>query len=83
MIRLGMMHTAVVVMSIADSTTYAKLATQTFPVPAGKGPHTMSFLRRTVRFWFTAQSASKLGRLDLRAGKSELLALDRVWRPAA
>jgi virginiamycin B lyase len=37
MIRLGM-HTAAVVMSIAGSTTYAKLAIQTFPVSAGKGP---------------------------------------------
>src|SRR5215472_15657800 len=37
MIRLGMMHTAVVVMSIAGSTTYAKLAVQTLPVPAGEG----------------------------------------------
>ena len=68
MIRLGMMHTAAVVMSIVGSTTYAKLAIQTFPAPAGKGPHGV-FPAPDGTVWFTAQSAGKLGRLDLRTEK--------------
>jgi len=68
MIRLGMMHTAVVVMSIAGSTTYAKLAVQTLPVPAGEGVTRCLFCAGRYG-WFTAQSAGKLGRLDLRTEK--------------
>ena len=82
MIRLGMMHTAVVVMSIAGSTTYAKLAHRPSRCRQVRTPHDV-FPAPDGTVWFTAQSAGKLGRLDLRTGKSELLALDRVWRPAA
>src|SRR6201981_1581469 len=73
MIRLGMMAAAVA-MLIVGSLAHAKMAMQTFPVLAGAGPHDVySAPGGTV--WFTAQSAGKLGRLDPRTGKSDLIAL--------
>jgi virginiamycin B lyase len=75
MIRLGMMLAAVVVaISAAGGTVHAKMAMQTFPVLAGAGAHDI-YPAPDGAVWFTAQSAGKLGRLDPRTGKSELIAL--------
>src|SRR5271156_1931466 len=74
MIRFGMMLTAAVAMSTAGGSAYAKMAMQTFPVLAGAGAHDVSPAPDGT-VWFTAQSAGKLGRLDPRTGKSDLIAL--------
>src|SRR6201998_1850014 len=73
MIRLGLMSVAVA-MSIAGSLAHAKMAMQTFAVLAGAGPHDV-YPAPDGTVWFTAQSAGKLGRLDPRTGKSDLIAL--------
>src|SRR5260370_29560313 len=90
MIRLGMMFAAVVLMSTAGGPAHAKMAMQTFPVLAGPGAHDRYPAPDGTR-WFTAQSARKLGRLDPRTGKSDLIALGPsaaphsgiTWPPAA
>jgi virginiamycin B lyase len=61
-------------MVAAVGTAHAKMATQTFPVLAGAGPHDV-YPAPDGAVWFTAQSAGKLGRLDPKTGKSELIAL--------
>jgi virginiamycin B lyase len=74
MIRLGMVFAAAVLMLASGSASHAKMTMQTFPVLAGAGPHDVyPAPDRTV--WFTAQLAGKLGRLDPRTGKSDLIAL--------
>src|ERR1700752_394516 len=73
MIRLGLMAVAVA-MSIAGSLAHAKMAMQTFAVLAGAGAHDV-FPAPDGAVWFTAQSAGKLGRLDPKTGKSDLIAL--------
>ena len=70
MIRLGMMLAAVMAMSIASGAAYAKVAMQTFPVPAGSGAHDV-WPAPDGTVWFTAQRAGKLGRLDPKTGKSD------------
>src|SRR5215472_5190751 len=52
----------------------AKMAMQTFPVQAGAGAHDV-YPGPDGVVWFTAQSAGKLGRLDPRTGRSDLIAL--------
>ena len=47
---------------------------RTFPVLAGAGAHDV-YPAPDGAVWFTAQSASKLGQLDPRTGKSDLIAL--------
>jgi virginiamycin B lyase len=47
---------------------------RTFPVLAGAGAHDV-YPAPDGAVWFTAQSAGKLGRLDPRTGKSDLIAL--------
>src|SRR3981081_1053102 len=47
---------------------------RTFPVLAGAGAHDV-YPAADGAVWFTAQSAGKLGRLDPRTGKSDLIAL--------
>jgi virginiamycin B lyase len=74
MIRLGMMLAAVMAMSSAGDPAPAKMAMQTFPVLARAGAHDV-YPSPDGTVWFTAQSAGKLGRLDPRTGKSDLIAL--------
>ena len=72
--RLGLMLAAAAVISITDGTAHAKMAVQTFPVQAGVGAHDV-YPAPDGTVWFTAQSAGKLGRLDPKTGKSDLIAL--------
>ena len=74
MIRLGMMLAAAVAISSAGATAHAKMAIETYPVPAGAGAHDV-YPAPDGTIWFTAQSAGKLGRLDPRTSKSDLIAL--------
>jgi virginiamycin B lyase len=74
MIRLGMVFVAAVLMSVAGGASHAKMTMQTFPMLAGAGPHDV-YPAPDGTVWFTAQSAGKLGRLDPRTGKSDLIAL--------
>jgi len=74
MIRLGMVFAAAVLMSVSGGASHAKMTMQTFPVLAGSGPHDV-YPTPDGAVWFTAQSAGKLGRLDPRTGKSDLIAL--------
>src|ERR1700751_1469968 len=74
MIRPGVMLAAAVLMSAVGGTACAGMAMQTFPVLAGAGPHDV-YPAPDGTVWFTAQSAGKLGRLDPRTGKSDLIAL--------
>src|SRR5215831_14750109 len=72
--RLVMMLVAAVVMSTANSAAHSNTTMQTFPVQAGAGPHDVHPAPDGA-VWFTAQSAGKLGRLDPRTGKSDLISL--------
>src|SRR5271165_3558190 len=74
MIRLGMVFAAAVLMSVSGGASHAKMTMQTFPVLAGAGPHDV-YPAPDGTVWFTAQSAGKLGRLDPKTGKSDLMAL--------
>src|ERR1700737_747988 len=74
MIRLGMVFVAAVLMSVSAGASPAKMTMQTFPVLAGAGPHDV-YPAPDGTVWFTAQSAGKLGRLDPKTGKSDLIAL--------
>src|ERR1700736_6802195 len=74
MIRLGMVFVAAVLMSVSAGASHAKMAMQTFAVLAGAGPHDV-YPAPDGTVWFTAQSAGKLGRLDPRTGKSDLIVL--------
>src|SRR3954470_15106661 len=74
MMRLGTMLAAMLVMLTAGSTAHAKTEVRTFPVLAGAGAHDV-YPAPDGTVWFTAQSAGKLGRLDPRTGKSDLIAL--------
>jgi streptogramin lyase len=58
----------------SDGASHAKMTMQTFPVLAGAGPHDV-YPAPDGTVWFTAQSAGKLGHLDPRTGKSDLIAL--------
>src|ERR1700722_15906489 len=69
-----------VAMLIVGSLAHAKMAMQTFPVLAGAGPHDV-YPAPDGTVWFTAQSAGKLGHLDPRTGKSDLIALGRGAAP--
>src|SRR5437763_10923642 len=74
MSQLGTMVAAILVMSVVGATANANMATQTFPVPAGAGAHDV-YPAPDGTVWSTAQSAGKLGRLDPRTGRSDLIAL--------
>ena len=65
---------AMLVMLTAGATAHAKMEMRTFPVLAGAGAHDV-YPAPDGAVWFTAQSAGKLGRLDPRTGKSDLIAL--------
>jgi virginiamycin B lyase len=58
----------------------AKMVLQTYPVLAGAGPHDV-YPAPDGTVWFTAQAAGKLGRLDPKTGKSDLIALGRGAAP--
>ena len=74
MIQLGIMLAVAVALSATGSTAHSNMAMQTFPVLAGAGAHNV-YRAPDGSVWFTAQSAGKLGRLDPRTGKSNLVAL--------
>ena len=74
MMRPGTMLAAMLVMLIAGAIAHAKMEMRTFPVLAGAGAHDV-YPAPDGAVWFTAQSAGKLGRLDPRTGKSDLIAL--------
>ena len=74
MIRLGMVFAAAVLVLVSGGGSHAKMTMQTCPVLAGAGPHDV-YPAPDGTVWFTAQSAGKLGRLDPRTGKSDLIAL--------
>ena len=59
---------------------HAKVALQTYPVLAGAGPHDV-YPAPDGTVWFTAQAAGKLGHLDPKTGKSDLIALGRGAAP--
>jgi virginiamycin B lyase len=74
MMRLGTMLATMMVMLTAGAIAHAKMEMRTFPVLAGAGAHDV-YPSPDGAVWFTAQSAGKLGRLDPRTGKSDLIAL--------
>ena len=74
MMRPGTMLAAMLVMLTAGATAHAKTEMRTFAVLAGAGAHDV-YPAPDGAVWFTAQSAGKLGRLDPRTGKSDLIAL--------
>src|SRR5215831_14414293 len=61
-------------MSAFGGSTRAKITMQIFPVLSGAGPHDV-YPAPDGTVWFTAQSSGKLGRLDPRTGRSDLIAL--------
>ena len=74
MVRRGTMLAALLVMLTAGSAAHAKTEVRTFPVLAGAGAHDVCPAPDGT-VWFAAQSAGKLGRLDPRTGRSDLIAL--------
>ena len=74
MIRLATVLATAFVMFIAGGAAHARMVMQTFAVLAGAGAHDV-YPAPDGTVWFTAQSAGKLGRLDPRTGKSDLIAL--------
>src|SRR6201989_925483 len=74
MMRLGTMLATMLVMLTAGAIAHAKMEMQTFSVLAGAGAHDV-YPAPDGTVWFTAQSAGKLGRLDPRTGRSDLIAL--------
>ena len=80
MMRPGTMLAAMLVMLSAGVTAHAKTEMRTFPVLAGAGAHDV-YPAADGAVWFTAQSAGKLGRLDPRTGKSDLIALGPAAAP--
>lgn len=71
MIRLAL---ALVGVMTLIAPAHAKMVFHTFPVIEGAGPHDV-YPAADGTAWFTAQAAGKLGRLDPKTGKSELIAL--------
>ena len=74
MIRISIALAAAITIWEISAPVRAEMAIKTFPVLAGAGPHDV-YPAPDGTVWFTAQSAGKLGRLDPRTGKSDLLAL--------
>lgn len=69
-----------VAMIAVTISAHAKVALQTYPVLAGAGPHDV-YPAPDGTVWFTAQAAGKLGHLDPKTGKSDLIALGRGAAP--
>ena len=63
-----------------NAPAHAKMVFHTYPVLAGAGPHDV-YPAPDGTVWFTAQAAGKLGRLDLKTGKSDLIDLGRGAAP--
>src|SRR5262252_8790650 len=74
MIRFAKVLATAVAVLIAGGTAHAKMVMQTFAVLAGAGAHDV-YPAPDGTVWFTAQSAGKLGHLDPRTGRSDLIAL--------
>src|SRR6201993_3798972 len=74
MIRFATLLATALAMLITTDTAHAKMVMQTFAVLAGAGAHDV-YPASDGTVWFTAQSAGKLGRLDPRTGRSDLIAL--------
>src|SRR5262252_6382705 len=74
MIRFAIMLATALAMLIAGGTAHARMVMQTFAVLAGAGAHDV-YPAPDGTVWFTAQSAGKLGRLDPKTGKSDLIEL--------
>src|SRR5215467_13971227 len=74
MVRLVFVLATELAMWIAGGTAHARMVMQTFAVLAGAGAHDV-YPAPDGTVWFTAQSAGKLGRLDPRTRKSDLIAL--------
>ena len=74
MIQVAIILAAAALTLVSGAASHAKMAMQTFPVLAGAGPHDV-YPAPDGTVWFTAQAAGKLGRLDPRTGKSDLIAL--------
>jgi virginiamycin B lyase len=72
--RLGTAFVIALAMLILHGTAHARMVMQTFAVLAGAGAHDV-YPAPDGTVWFTAQSAGKLGRLDPRTGRSDLIAL--------
>jgi len=70
---------AVLAMAMA-APAQAKMVLQAYPLPAGAGPHDV-YPAPDGTVWFTAQAAGKLGRLDPKTSKSDLLTLGRGSAP--
>ena len=77
MIRFALALAAAIAVS---ASAQAKLVFHTFPVLAGAGPHDV-YPAPDGTVWFTAQAAGKLGRLDPKIGRSDLIALGRGAAP--
>jgi len=75
MTRLGMMLAAAMMVG-ASVSAQAKMAIDTYPVLAGSGAHDV-YPAPDGTVWFTAQAAGKVGRLDPKTGKSDMIALGR------
>src|SRR5690349_17451346 len=71
---LGIVLATALAMSIAGGPVHAKMVMRTYAVLAGAAPHDV-YPAPDGAVWFTAQSAGKLGRLDPRTGRSDLIAL--------
>jgi virginiamycin B lyase len=74
MIPFGAILSSAMLLIAVGGTSHAKMVMQIFPVLAGAGPHDV-YPAPDGGVWFTAQSAGKLGRLDPRTGRSDLIAL--------
>jgi len=84
MTRLGMglaiAAAAAVAMTAVSAPGHAKMALQSYPVLAGAGAHDV-YPAPDGTVWFTAQAAGRLGRLDPKTGKSDMLMLGRGAAP--
>ena len=77
MIRFALALAAAMALSVPGQ---ARMALHTYPVLAGAGPHDV-YPAPDGTVWFTAQAAGKLGRLDPRTGRSDLIPLGRGAAP--
>ena len=79
-LRMTLAAVAAAAMTAFPVSTQAKMVFHTYPVLAGAGPHDV-YPAPDGTVWFTAQAAGKLGRLDPKTGKSDLIDLGRGAAP--
>src|SRR5205807_1133620 len=79
MMRLEMMLAAAMIVGTSVC-AQAKMALETYAVLAGSGAHDV-YPAPDGTVWFTAQAVGKLGRLDPKTGKSDMIALGRGSAP--